>query len=117
LRLIIAPSYGETDNKLVRDVLCPAGRHGYQGKTEAERTTDRTKAGIATYRCKHGGKWGATPLECVDPKLVAKIKALFASGTGIGKTALNVGVGVDAVRRIARDPGPRFFGLTSRANH
>ena len=83
-----------TDNELVRNILLAL--LASLAKLEAQKISERTKAGLARARAK--GKRLGRP-RC-GPELEAAVRAALAKGTGILRTARIVGCGVGTVQRI-----------------
>jgi DNA invertase Pin-like site-specific DNA recombinase len=83
-----------TDNELVRNILLAL--LASLAKLEAQKISERTKAGLARARAK-GKRLGRPPC---GPELEAAVRAALANGTGILRTARIVGCGVGTVQRI-----------------
>ena len=85
------------DNELVWNILLALlALLASLAKLEAQKISERTKAGLARARAK--GKRLGRP-RC-GPELEAAVRAALAKGTGILRTARIVGCGVGTVQRI-----------------
>jgi DNA invertase Pin-like site-specific DNA recombinase len=86
-----------TDNELVRNILLAT--MSSLAKVEAERTSDRVKAGLQRARAK-GIQLGRPK---IDPKVEAKARKALANGTGILRVAAVLGIGSGTVQRIKQE--------------
>jgi DNA invertase Pin-like site-specific DNA recombinase len=83
-----------TDNELARNIILAT--LSSLAKVEAQKISERTKAGLARARAK--GKRIGRPRIAVE--LDAAVRASLAQGTGVVKTARALGCGVGTVQRI-----------------
>jgi DNA invertase Pin-like site-specific DNA recombinase len=87
-------SHLATDNELARNIILAT--LSSLAKVEAQKISERTKAGLARARAR-GKKIGRPK---VPEAVAAAVRASLAQGTGILKTARALGVGVGTVQRI-----------------
>ena len=86
-----------TDNELARTII--VATVSSLAKVEAQKISERSKAGLARARAR-GKKIG---MPKVPEGVEAAVRASLAQGTGILKTAKVLGVGVGTVQRIKAD--------------
>jgi DNA invertase Pin-like site-specific DNA recombinase len=83
-----------TDNELARNIILAT--LSSLAKVEAQKLSDRTKAGIARARAR--GKQIGRPK--IAPAMEAAVRASLGQGVGVVKTARTLGCGVGTVARI-----------------
>jgi DNA invertase Pin-like site-specific DNA recombinase len=83
-----------TDNELARNIILAT--LSSLAKVEAQKISDRTKAGLARARAK--GKRIGRPT--IPEETAAAVRASLAQGVGILKTARTLGCSVGTVQRI-----------------
>jgi DNA invertase Pin-like site-specific DNA recombinase len=88
-----------TDNELARNIILAT--LSSLAKVEAQKISDRTKAGLARARAK--GKHIGRPK--IAPELDAAVRASLGQGVGIVKTARTLRCGVGTVQRIKAGMG------------
>jgi DNA invertase Pin-like site-specific DNA recombinase len=89
------------------DTSTPAGKALFQmmgvfAEFERAMIRERVRAGLERAKAQ-GKKLGRRRNE--DPNRIAEVRRLRAKGTGIGKVAKTLGVGVSFIQRLERSPG------------